>query len=136
MTGSEEPGTSRYDGHGLCYLEFGSGNVGAVDVTFTPGSPPVGHLLGPDVSYVADKIEFGNISRAPLVRPRVGPLTSHVSSSAHVSSSTVTGPSFSSATFMCAPNEPVATVAPKLAQGGHEFVDQRLGDRTRRGRRP
>lgn len=50
----------RYDGHGLCYLEFGSGNVGAVDVTFTPGAPPVGHLLGPDVSYLADKIEFGN----------------------------------------------------------------------------
>lgn len=29
-------------------------------MTFTPGAPPVGHLLGPDVSYLADKIEFGN----------------------------------------------------------------------------
>ena len=33
-----------YDGHGMCYIEFGSDQVARVDVTFLSGEPPVGDL--------------------------------------------------------------------------------------------
>ena len=48
-----------YDGHGICYLEFGSGSVATVDVMFQPGSAPVGTMRGPSPELVADKEQFG-----------------------------------------------------------------------------
>jgi sulfide:quinone oxidoreductase len=50
---------AEYDGHGLCYLEFGRDAVAKVDVTFRSGQSPVGSLLGPSADLVADKALFG-----------------------------------------------------------------------------
>lgn len=47
-----------YDGHGVCYLEFGEGTVGKVDVTFL-GDNKSGILLGPSPEFVSDKKAFG-----------------------------------------------------------------------------
>ncbi|HEU4811892.1 MAG TPA: FAD-dependent oxidoreductase [Nocardioides sp.] len=51
--------TSTYDGHGVCYLEFGGDMVAKVDVTFVSGQPPAGVLEGPSTDLVADKVAFG-----------------------------------------------------------------------------
>ncbi len=51
--------TSEYDGHGLCYLEFGHDQVARVDVTFLSGAAPVGDLEGPSSALAADKVAFG-----------------------------------------------------------------------------
>jgi sulfide:quinone oxidoreductase len=51
--------SAEYDGHGMCYLEFGKDQVAKVDVTFVSGQPPSGTLDGPSAAYVADKVEFG-----------------------------------------------------------------------------
>jgi sulfide:quinone oxidoreductase len=51
--------SAQYDGHGMCYLEFGNDQVAKVDVTFVSGQPPSGTLDGPSTGYVADKVEFG-----------------------------------------------------------------------------
>jgi sulfide:quinone oxidoreductase len=47
-----------YDGHGICYIEFGEDQIGMVDVTFF-GDSKVGKLIGPGVEYVAHKKAFG-----------------------------------------------------------------------------
>ena len=52
-----EPST--YDGHGICYLEFGDGTVATVEVTFLSGAAPVGDLHGPSRDLAASKTEFG-----------------------------------------------------------------------------
>ena len=52
--------TSTYDGRGVCYLEFGAGEVGRVEVTFLAGAAPVGTLDGPSLDIAADKSEFGS----------------------------------------------------------------------------
>src|SRR3954454_14064441 len=51
--------TSAYDGRGVCYLEFGEGQVGRVEVTFLAGSAPLGSLDGPSLDIAADKSDFG-----------------------------------------------------------------------------
>jgi sulfide:quinone oxidoreductase len=48
-----------YDGHGVCYMEFGRDQVAKVDVTFVSGSAPVGDMEGPSAALVADKTDFG-----------------------------------------------------------------------------
>lgn len=48
-----------YDGRGICYLEFGGGEVGKVDVTFLSGQAPTGELEGPSLALAADKSAFG-----------------------------------------------------------------------------
>ncbi|MCU7730365.1 NAD(P)/FAD-dependent oxidoreductase [Actinoplanes sp. KI2] len=48
-----------YDGHGVCYLEFGHDRVAKVGVTFVAGQPPVGDLEGPSAALAADKTAFG-----------------------------------------------------------------------------
>ncbi len=53
-------GSTQYDGHGMCYLEFGRDQVAVVDVTFLSGAPPVGGLQGPSEALAAQKIEFGS----------------------------------------------------------------------------
>lgn len=49
----------RYDGTGVCYLEFGPDEVAKVSVTFRSGMPPVGALEGPSAALAADRTEFG-----------------------------------------------------------------------------
>lgn len=51
---------STYDGRGICYLEFGSGRVATVDVTFLRGEAPVGEIQGPSVELASSKAEFGS----------------------------------------------------------------------------
>jgi sulfide:quinone oxidoreductase len=48
-----------YGGRGICWLEFGEGQVAKVGVTFLSGQRPVGDLEGPSPAFVADKVEFG-----------------------------------------------------------------------------
>ena len=48
-----------YGGRGICYLDFGAGQVATVDVTFLPGRPPVGGLAGPSTDLAGDKSAFG-----------------------------------------------------------------------------
>jgi sulfide:quinone oxidoreductase len=52
--------TATYEGRGVCYLEFGDGEVGRVEVTFLAGTAPVGTLDGPSLDIAADKSEFGS----------------------------------------------------------------------------
>jgi sulfide:quinone oxidoreductase len=51
--------TSRYDGRGICYLEFGDDRVAKVDVTFRNGEAPDGHFEDPSELLAADKAQFG-----------------------------------------------------------------------------
>jgi sulfide:quinone oxidoreductase len=51
---------AEYDGHGLCYLEFGRDAVAMVDVTFRAGQAPFGSMLGPSPDLAADKVTFGS----------------------------------------------------------------------------
>jgi sulfide:quinone oxidoreductase len=55
--GVSDPTT--YDGSGTCYLEFGEGRVGKVEVTFLSGETPRGALEGPSLELAADKARFG-----------------------------------------------------------------------------
>jgi sulfide:quinone oxidoreductase len=52
--------TATYDGHGMCYLEFGEDQVARVDVTFLSGQSPFGDMEGPSDALAADKVEFGS----------------------------------------------------------------------------
>ena len=60
--GGEPP--EPYDGRGSCYIEFGAGRVGRVDVEFFSGPSPVGSLRAPSEELVAEKQEFGSSRRA------------------------------------------------------------------------
>jgi sulfide:quinone oxidoreductase len=51
---------SEYDGHGMCYLEFGGDEVARVDVMFVSGQPPRGTFEAPSLALAADKEEFGS----------------------------------------------------------------------------
>jgi len=51
--------STQYDGHGICYLEFGHDQVAKVEVTFLSGEAPRGGLEGPSQMLAADKVEFG-----------------------------------------------------------------------------
>jgi len=53
----EDPG--RYDGLGSCYIEFGAGQVGRVDVDFFSGPEPTGTFREPSTALVAEKQDFG-----------------------------------------------------------------------------
>lgn len=53
-----------YSGRGSCYIEFGSGRVGRVDVDFYSGPKPTGTFNEPSDALVADKKEFGSSRRA------------------------------------------------------------------------
>jgi sulfide:quinone oxidoreductase len=52
--------TTTYDGHGMCYLEFGEDQVARVDVTFLSGQAPFGDMDGPSEAFAADKVDFGS----------------------------------------------------------------------------
>ena len=55
----EGPEPPTYDGHGVCYLEFGHDMVAKVAVTFVSGQAPVGTMEGPSADIATDKTEFG-----------------------------------------------------------------------------
>lgn len=54
-----EGGPPAYKGDGGCYIEFGAGNVGRVDVDFFSGPSPTGSIEGPSPAINAEKDEFG-----------------------------------------------------------------------------
>jgi sulfide:quinone oxidoreductase len=61
--------SAQYGGNGMCYLEFGTGRVARVDVTFIGGQPPSGRFDEPTTALAADKADFG----ASRIRRWFGP---------------------------------------------------------------
>lgn len=53
-----------YSGAGSCYIEFGAGRIGRVDVDFFSGPKPTGTYHEPAVELRADKDHFGASRRA------------------------------------------------------------------------
>jgi len=62
LRGGEQPGP--YGGLGSCYIEFGAGRVGRVDVDFLSGPKPTGVFREPSAALVSEKHEFGSSRRA------------------------------------------------------------------------
>jgi sulfide:quinone oxidoreductase len=62
LRGDEQP--DGYSGRGSCYIEFGAGRVGRVDVDFLSGPAPTGVFQEPSYALVADKQLFGSSRRA------------------------------------------------------------------------
>jgi sulfide:quinone oxidoreductase len=59
-----DPPPERYRGIGACYVEFGGGRVGRVNIDASSGSPPKGSFDGPSEELAAEKREFGISRRA------------------------------------------------------------------------
>jgi sulfide:quinone oxidoreductase len=53
-----------YDGRGSCYIEFGGGRVGRVDIDFLSGPTKTGSFNAPSPALVAEKERFGSSRRA------------------------------------------------------------------------
>ncbi len=53
-----------YDGFGTCYIEFGAGRIGKVEVDFFSGPAPTGKYHEPSVALRADKEAFGSSRRS------------------------------------------------------------------------
>ncbi len=53
------PSPEAYKGQGSCYVEFGHGHVGRVDVDFLSGPKPTGTFQAPSAALVAEKAHFG-----------------------------------------------------------------------------
>ena len=53
-----------YNGFGTCYIEFGGGRIGKVEVDFFSGPQPTGNYYEPSVSLRTDKQHFGASRRA------------------------------------------------------------------------
>jgi sulfide:quinone oxidoreductase len=62
FAGGEPPG--RHLGQGTCYIEFGSGRVGSVDIDFLSGPSRTGSFNAPSAERVAEKERFGSTRRA------------------------------------------------------------------------
>jgi sulfide:quinone oxidoreductase len=62
VQGDEQPGA--YDGRGSCYIEFGGGRVGRVEVDFLSGPKPTGTFQEPSDALVTEKEHFGATRRA------------------------------------------------------------------------
>jgi len=54
---------STFDGRGLCFVEFGDGAVGRVDVNIRAMGGPTAPLLGPAAMYAREKADFGSVRR-------------------------------------------------------------------------
>jgi len=54
-----EAAPAGFDGLGSCYIEYGAGRVGRVDVDFFSGPTPAGAFQSPSAALVAEKNEFG-----------------------------------------------------------------------------
>jgi sulfide:quinone oxidoreductase len=59
--GGERPGP--YLGRGTCYIEFGRGRVGSVDIDFLSGPTRTGSFNAPSAALVAEKEYFGSSRR-------------------------------------------------------------------------
>jgi sulfide:quinone oxidoreductase len=55
---------SEYNGAGICYIEFGAGRIGKVEVDFFSGPKPTGSYHHPSVALRAEKNTFGSSRRA------------------------------------------------------------------------
>lgn len=53
-----------FDGFGTCYIEFGDGRIGKVEVDFLSGPKPTGIYHEPSVALRAEKENFGSVRRA------------------------------------------------------------------------
>ncbi len=62
IRGGEQP--APYDGVGICYIEFGAGRIGRVQVDFLSGPKPTGTFGEPSAELAADKQHFGSTRRA------------------------------------------------------------------------
>jgi sulfide:quinone oxidoreductase len=62
LRGDEQ--SAGFDGRGSCYVEFGAGRVGRVDVDFLSGPKPTGTFQEPSLELVAEKKHFGASRRA------------------------------------------------------------------------
>jgi sulfide:quinone oxidoreductase len=62
LRGGAQP--DAYSGMGSCYIEFGAGRVGRVDVDFLSGEKPTGTYHEPSVALVGEKQHFGSSRRA------------------------------------------------------------------------
>jgi sulfide:quinone oxidoreductase len=62
LRGESQP--DGYGGLGSCYIEFGTGRVGRVDVDFLSGPKPTGTYHEPSKALVAEKEHFGESRRA------------------------------------------------------------------------
>lgn len=60
--GGEQP--DDYKGRGSCYIEFGGGKVGRVDIDFLSGPEKTGKLQAPSEAFAAEKEIFGTSRRA------------------------------------------------------------------------
>jgi sulfide:quinone oxidoreductase len=60
--GGAQPGA--YTGAGSCYIEFGAGRIGRVDVDFFSGPAPTGTYYAPSVALRSEKQAFGSTRRA------------------------------------------------------------------------
>ena len=56
--------SAAYEGRGSCYIEFGGGRVGRVDVDFMSGPKPTGTFQEPSSELVVEKQHFGSSRRA------------------------------------------------------------------------
>jgi sulfide:quinone oxidoreductase len=62
VRGDEQP--AAYGGQGSCYIEFGAGRIGRVDVDFLSGPKPTGTFREPSIALVEEKRDFGSSRRA------------------------------------------------------------------------
>ena len=62
LRNGEEP--APYDGRGSCYIEFGEGRVGRVDVDSLSGPSPAGVFVAPSAEVAKEKRDFSQQRRA------------------------------------------------------------------------
>ena len=60
-----------YAGRGICYIEFGDGQVGKVEAIFVAGQTPTGDVRGPVARAHRRQGRVRRRAHPPLVRPRV-----------------------------------------------------------------
>jgi sulfide:quinone oxidoreductase len=66
LRGGEPPGP--HLGRGTCYIEFGQGRVGSVDIDFLSGPSRTGIFNAPSSALMAEKERFGSSRRARWFR--------------------------------------------------------------------
>jgi sulfide:quinone oxidoreductase len=62
LRGGEAP--ERHLGRGTCYIEFGRGRIGSVDIDFLSGPTKTGTFNSPSAAQMAEKERFGSSRRA------------------------------------------------------------------------
>jgi sulfide:quinone oxidoreductase len=62
LRGGEPP--ERHLGRGTCYIEFGQGRIGSVDIDFLSGPTKTGSFNAPSAEQMAQKEQFGSSRRA------------------------------------------------------------------------